>query len=571
MPQLARPQVSSRSVPRPSLPDRRFALAAALIAVAAGGAGFAWAGHGSVSPTEVAPPPRFVDETAVSGLDHSYDGDLEYAVGGGVAVFDCNDDNRPDIYLAGGENPAGLFRNDSRLGGGLRFTAINDPATDLRSVNGAYPIDIDGDGNVDLVVLRDGGNVLLRGAGDCRFEDATAAWGLEPGHAHTEAFSAMWEAGAIRPTLAFGNYVDPAIDDPARWCEANELVRPAPAGVGYAPPVPLTPSWCALSMLFSDWDGSGRMDLRVSNDAHYYPPDAGEEQLWRVEPDGVPRLYTAADGWVAVQVQGMGIASYDLTGDGLPDVYLTSQAANRLMTLAAGPSQPAYRDIGLKRGVNVAHPFTGQDQAMPSTAWHPEFQDVNNDGFVDLFVSKGNVSADPEYASQDPSDLLLGQPDGTFVEVAEQAGVVTFDRSRGAALVDFDLDGRLDLVLAKYGAPVQIWRNDGPACTTGCPAAAHWLAVRATESGPNVDAIGGEIEVRIGEAVSRRELTVGGGHAGGQLGWVHFGLGSSRSAEIQVHWPDGSTTPWQKVDADGFEIVDHATGRASRWSPPAVP
>src|SRR5205814_3225381 len=100
-----------------------------------------------------------------------------------------------------------------------------------------------------------------------------------------------------------------------------------------------------------------------------------------------PRLYTDADGWVRVQVQGMGIGSYDLTGDGLPEVFLTSQAANRLQTLTAGPSQPMYRDIGLKRGVNLARPFTGPDTALPSTAWHPAFEDVNNDGFVDLFVS----------------------------------------------------------------------------------------------------------------------------------------------------------------------------------------
>ena len=69
---------------------------------------------------------------------------------------------------------------------------------------------------------------------------------------------------------------------------------------------------------------------------------------------------------------------------------------------------------------------------LPSTAWHPEFEDVNNDGFVDLFVSKGNVEAQPDYATRDPSNLLIGQPDGTFVEGAEAAGIVDFDRARVA-------------------------------------------------------------------------------------------------------------------------------------------
>jgi len=48
---------------------------------------------------------------------------------------------------------------------------------------------------------------------------------------------------------------------------------------------------------------------------------------------------TASDGWVRVQVAGMGIASYDVTGDGYPDVFLTSQGDNRLQTLTTGPAQ----------------------------------------------------------------------------------------------------------------------------------------------------------------------------------------------------------------------------------------
>jgi enediyne biosynthesis protein E4 len=541
--------------------------AVGVIVVVAGIAAWWRFGPGSSTPAATAgPPPQYVDETAESGLVHTYAGSSDFEVGGGVAVFDCNDDGLPDVYLAGGERPAGLFRNDSPVGGSLAFTPLPDPVTNLTSVNGAYPIDIDGDGNADLVVLRNGGNVVLRGLGGCRFADVTPQWGIDPGTSHTEAFSATWEGGSSWPTLAFGNYVDPAIKDPTAWCEENQLVRPAAGGAGFAAPVTLMPSWCALSMLFSDWDGSGRMDLRVSNDEHYYPANAGQEQLWRIEPGRPPRLYTAAEGWAEVQVQGMGIASYDLTGDGLPEVYLTSQAANRLQTLSAGPSQPAYHDIGLQHRVNVAHPFTGADQAFPSTAWHPEFADVNDDGLIDLFVSKGNVDAQPDYAKQDPSDLLLGQPDGTFIEAADRAGILTFDRGRGAAVVDLNLDGRLDLLEAFYGAPVRAWRNAGPASTNGTgSAAAHWVALRLEQPGPNVDAIGARIEVRSGDQVSRREVTIGGGHAGGELGWIHFGLGSASAADVRVTWPDGQVGPWQRVDVDGFAIVDRGASAVRPW------
>jgi enediyne biosynthesis protein E4 len=543
------------------------AVALLLIAVVAAVAAAAALGLARPSPGAAGPVPRFVDETSGSGLGFTYDGPVELSVGAGVAVLDCDADGRPDLYLAGGANPAGLFRNASTAGGPVRFERITDPATDLTSVTGAYPIDVDGDGNVDLAVLRAGGNVMLRGLGDCRFEPANDAWGLDGGSHHTMAFSATWEAGSSWPTIAFGNYVDDAIDDPKRWCELNHLIRPAgPTARAWGTPLDL-PGWCTLSLLFSSWDASGRADLRVSNDRHYYPQDLGQEQLWRIEPGAPPRLYTAADGWKEVQVEGMGIASYDLTGDGLPEVYLTSQAANHLMTLADGPAKPAYMDIGLDRGTNVPHPVIG-DTAFASTAWHPEFADVNDDGLIDLFVSKGNVSQQPDYARRDPSNLLLGQPDGTFEESTEAAGLISFERARGAALVDLDLDGRLDLVESFYGAPTRVWRNDGPRTDAAAPA--HWLAVRVREPGPNADAIGGSIEVASGGSVYRREMTIGGGHSGGQLGWIHFGLGAAEQAQVVVRWPDGTTSGPMTVAADTFTSIDRATG-AAPWLPPATP
>ena len=189
----------------------------------------------------------------------------------------------------------------------------------------------------------------------------------------------------------------------------------------------------------------------MANDRNYYRD--GEEQLWRVVPGEAPRLYTQADGWNPLQIWGMGIASQDLTGDGYPEVFITSQGDNKLQTLADGTAQPTYQDIALKRGVTAQRPFVGGD-VLPSTAWHPEFEDVNNDGYVDLFVTKGNVEAEPDYATRDPNDLLLGQPNGTFVEGAEAAGIVSFNRARGAALVDLNLDGLLDLVVVNRQANV---------------------------------------------------------------------------------------------------------------------
>jgi hypothetical protein len=513
------------------------------------------------------PAPHFVEEAAAAGVDEVYDGDFTYTVGGGIAVFDCNDDGRPDMYVAGGSNPASLFRNDSPVGGALRFSPVHDPAVDLGNVNGAYPIDIDGDGHIDLAVLRFGENAILRGLGDCRFERANEAWSFDGGDAWNTAFSATWEGVNTLPTLAIGRYLTMTeAADGTRSCVANELVRPAPGGTGYGPPSSLAPGYCALSMLFSDWDRSGRRDLRISNDRHYYDQSVGEEQLWRMSPGESPRLYTDADGWVPVQIEGMGIATYDVTGDGYPDVFLTSQADNRLQTLTSGPSQPTYRDIGLKRGVNATRPYTGGDD-LPSTAWHPEFQDVNNDGLIDLFISKGNISTVPDYAQKDPSNLLIGSVDGTFTEGAPAAGIVDFGRARGAALVDFNLDGLLDLVEVDYGGPVKLFRNVGSGDAAKPAPMGHWIGVRLEEPGPNRDAIGAWIEVRVGGTITQRELTIGGGHISGQLGWVHFGLGTATGADVRVQWPDGEIGPWIHVPADQFAVVDRGATQAQLWQP----
>jgi hypothetical protein len=501
-------------------------------------------------------PPRFVEQAGA--IDHRYDGDFEYFVGGGVAAFDCDGDGRSELYLAGGSEPAALYRNDSEQGGALRFTALPSPATDLTAVTGAYPLDVDSDGHTDLVVLRVGEDVVLRGLGDCRFERANESLGIDGGDTWTVAFSAAWEGNNTLPTLAFGDY----LESDREGCEDSRLLRPDATGEGYAPPIALSPGYCTLSVLFSDWSRSGRRDLRMTNDRHYYRD--GTDQLWRIAAGEAPTEYTEADGWRTMQIWGMGIASEDLTGDGHPEVYLTSQGDNKLQTLADGPAQPTYEDIALERGATAHRPYTGDD-VLPSTAWHAEFADVNNDGFPDLFVAKGNVEAQEGYAMRDPSNLLIGQADGTFVEGGEAAGIVSYNRARGAALVDLDLDGLLDLVVANRVEPVTVWRNVGSGDDDAPATMGNWLGVRLQQPAPNADAIGAWVEARIGGRTHVHEVTVGGGHAGGQLGWLHIGLGDADSAELRVHWPDGEIGPWMEAEAGGFAIIERGAAAVTPW------
>jgi hypothetical protein len=535
--------------------------AAVLVAVAVG-AFFIW----SRPPTPSGPiAPRFIDEAEASGLDHTYGGDSRFSVGGGVATLDCDEDGRPELFLAGGEGPAALYRNESIAGGALRFSRLRDAATDLVDVTGAYPLDVDSDGLTDLAVLRAGENILLRGLDGCRFERANEEWGFDGGDGRTMAFSATWESDASLPTLAIGDYIP--LDEggaPVPPCPDIQLFRPAADRSSYEASLPLAPGRCPLSMLFSDWDRSGRRDLRVSNDRQY---DAeAMEQLWRIEPGATPSQYTSDDGWVKLQLFGMGIASRDLTSDGYPEVYLTSQADNKLQTLTSGPDQPTYGDIALQYGVNASQPFTG-GEALPSTAWHPEFADVNNDGFIDLLVTKGNVSQQEGFATRDPSDLFLGRPDGTFEQGADAAGIVRFDRGRGASVVDLNLDGLPDLVEVFLDAPVGLWRNVGSGTAEAPDPMGHWIAYRLEQPTPNRDAVGSWVEVKVGDVTIQNEVTVGGGHVSGDAGWTHVGIGPSVRAEVRVTWPDGSVGPWQEVEADGFVFLERDADEPRAWEP----
>jgi len=475
--------------------------------------------------------PRFADARASLPFEHVYAGGWEHFVGGGVAVLDCNDDGLPDLFAAGGDNPARLFVNASAHDAGLRFTPGR--LDDLTGVTGAYPLDIDSDGHTDLAVLRVGSNLLLRGEPGCRFSDATDQWGLGRSDAWTTSFTATWEPDNAWPTLVFGNYVDR--DDPEGpfgACDDNALYRPH--GRGYGAPVALSPGFCALSMLVSDWRRSGVPELRISNDRHYYVR-GGQEEMWRLRPLA-PR--GEADGWAKLSLWGMGIASADLTGDGLPEVMLTSMG-DQVLQFNDGTT---FTNAPYAVGASAHRPHVGDD-GRPSTGWHAEFGDIDNDGLLDLFIAKGNVDQMPSNAIHDPNNLLMQTPQGTFAERAMPAGIATSERSRGAALADLDGDGLLDIVVVNRRAPMEIWRNV-------TEDAGNWLAVELRQSGANLAAVGAWVEVRTEAGSQHREVTVGGGHAGGTSGPWHFGLGSAGSADVRVVWPDGTTGAWIAATAN---------------------
>ncbi len=515
--------------------------------------------------------PLFAETAESAGINHRYEGPWEYFVGGGVAAFDCNGDYKPDLFFAGGENTASLYVNDSATAGELTFVKKEDyviaPQT---AVTGAYPLDIDNDGHMDLAILRVGKNRLLRGNGDCTFDHAHGPFKLDTDSSWTTAFSARFDPSKPHPDLVFGNYVDRvAPGSPWGTCDDHDLYQPTDNEQQlYADPLKLSPGHCALSLLFTDWNRSGRPSLRVTNDRQYHR--GGEEQLWHFDAGAQPRLYTKREGWQKVVIWGMGIAAADLNADGFPEYALTSMGDTKLQQLELDTFEengsPQYRDIAYENGATAHRPYTGTD-LKPSTGWHAEFDDVNNDGLLDLFIAKGNVEQMPDFASNDPDNLLLGKHGGGFHEAGLESGIALPTRGRGGAVVDLNLDGALDLVVVNRSSNVSVFRNHGALYKNRTRKPGNWLQIKLHQHGINRNAIGAKLSVKSGNTTRIRTLQVGGGHASGESGFVHVGLGVAERASIRVQWPDGQWSAAYRAFANNFLIIERNATDPKYWYP----
>ncbi|MEM7738091.1 MAG: VCBS repeat-containing protein, partial [Deinococcota bacterium] len=118
--------------------------------------------------------PSFTEETQAATIQHIYEGGFEHLTGGGLAVFDCNGDDLPELYMAGGEGSSSFYLNTGQQAGNLQFEKIDRLA--MTGVTGAYPLDVNADDLIDIVVLRVGRNSLFQGLGDCQFSEANDLW-----------------------------------------------------------------------------------------------------------------------------------------------------------------------------------------------------------------------------------------------------------------------------------------------------------------------------------------------------------------------------------------------------------
>lgn len=517
--------------------------------------------------------PDMLEQAQAAGLEQVYDGPWEYFVGGGAASFDCNGDRMPDLLIAGGENPAKLFVNRSKAGGALAFEEfpLDLSDKDRARVLGAYPVNIDNDAFMDVVLLRLGANIILKGEGQCKFIRANDRFAFDGGKAWTTGFSAIWEPEQTFPTLAFGNYVDRTLPgSPWGACHDNVLARPVSGSSekpDYSQALALSPGYCSLSLLFTDWNNSGEPALRITNDRQYYR--GGQEQMWQVSPGKPPREYTTRDGWRKVTIWGMGIAETDLNGDGMPEYALSSMGDTKLQALdpEAGEDEPVYRDIAFERGTTAQRPYIGDD-VKPSTGWHTQFADLNNDASIDLFIAKGNVEAMTDFAKDDPDNLLLGRRDGTFSEQGDAAGIALPTKGRGAVVEDFNADGMLDLLVVNRSQNVSLFRNLGAKTDWGHRPTGNWIKIELQSEGANPSAVGARIQVKTGNLTQTRTVGIGGGHASGQTGFVHVGLGVAERAAIRIKWPNGDWSQGIRAFANNHVVIRQGATTPIYWFPP---
>ncbi|HZI32007.1 MAG TPA: VCBS repeat-containing protein, partial [Candidatus Binatia bacterium] len=398
---------------------------------------------------------------------------------GGLAVFDYDGDGRPDLFFTNGapipelkKSSPEYFNRLYRNEGGLRFRDVTDAAGvagDGYSM-GAAAADYDNDGRPDLFVAGVNRNILYHNAGNGRFEDVTEKAGIKSGK---WAVAAGWfdydNDGRLDLWIVHYAKWTPATDrycgDTARgiriYCHPKYYEGLASTlyhnrGDGTFEDVSAKAGISAfagrgMSVAFADYDQDGYQDVFVTNDNM-------PNFLFHNKGNGTFEENALLAG-VALKSDGKPVASMgtdfrDYNNDGLPDI---------LFTALAGETFPLFKNDG-KGGFSDAT-YTSRMGALSlhHSGWGVGLVDFDNDGWKDIFTSNSHVNDHVELFEpavyKEPDGLLMNLRNGTFSDVSQAAGLTEVKAHRGAAFADLDGDGRVDVVVASLGEPVEIWHN----------------------------------------------------------------------------------------------------------------
>ena len=506
-------------------------------------------------------PPVFADVTREAGLDFVHqlaNGSLDNIMksdGSGGAILDYDNDGFMDVYLVNAgpvpglsDAPAGTPRRSNALfrnrGDGTFEDVTKRAGLEGRGFGtSAAAADWDNDGHTDLLVVNFGELILFRNRGDGTFEDVTARAGLTSTGA---GISATW--------LDFDNdgWLDLFV---ANYLTFDPALKPPPgANVPYPGPLSYEPQFNRLFRNRGDGtfeDVSERAGVRLAGHRamSVTPLDydaAGDTDLY-VSNDGTANLLLANDGRghfeeVALQ-SGVALNQFGQADGSMGAVVGDVDGDGRpdlLVTRFGQASLYVNAPGGLFEDRAASSGILKVTAAH--TGWGAALLDFDNDGDLDMFIANG----DPHYLRGSPSLLLENQGAATFTDASGRGGAFFQGQHnlRGCGAFDFDNDGRMDLVLTALGDRAILLHN----CL---PASGHWLTVKLVGSRSNRDGFGAQVRVITGTRTLQAEARCPTSYIFQHDPRLHFGLGSqTRVEKIEIRWPSGQvqTVSQPRVD-----------------------
>ncbi len=484
---------------------------------------------------------------------------------GGVALFDYNNDGLLDIFLVNGgrltspmQLPEKFDRANPRYWNRLfrqnkdgSFTDVTEAAGLARAGAENYGMgvavgDYDNDGHPDLFVTNYGRNILYHNNGDGTFTDVTAKAGVAGGgwsasagffdfdnDARLDLFVTRYMEWDTRHSKTCGGawrtYCPPA-EFPAT---TNLLYRNRGDGTfeDVSDKSGITAKkGRALGVAFADYDGDGFTDIFVANDGmqQYLFHNNGNGTFTESGLDSGAAL--SADG---KPLSGMGTVFQDYDNDGLPDIAVTV-LPREIYGLYHNDGQGLFTSRSLETGLGTL--------TSGSAGWGVGLEDFDNDGWKDLFVAQSHVldnveAIDPSLHYLEPPLLALNH-NGRFERAA--SGVTTPIAGRGLAFGDLNNDGWMDAVMTVLGGPPVVLMNRG--------GKQHWLTITLRGTRSNRDGLGARVRVN-GQT---RFATTSGSYLSANDKRLHFGLGSAKTASVEVAWPSGTRQIVPDVTADQF-------------------